>query len=245
MTGISASRIASITGRRLRPPSSFTEWAPSWLPTIDDERRARRLGWVIGAVLLAGLAGCVGKGGDQPADPVLEGGPATSAPATDPSGEPAPAPTSPPPDGGGEQGAGSLAARFGTVLARLVDASGEVLELCLLHADTAEERAQGLMQVTDLEGHDGMLFSVDEPTSGAFYMYRTVTPLTIGWFDAAGAFVSRADMAPCPSEDPDACDRYPPAGPWTSAIEVVQGDPLAARFQPGATLTPTDGACPA
>ncbi|MFP5321909.1 MAG: DUF192 domain-containing protein, partial [Acidimicrobiia bacterium] len=122
---------------------------------------------------------------------------------------------------------------------------GEVLELCLLHADTDEERAQGLMQVTDLEGHDGMLFSVDQPSEGAFYMYRTVTPLTIAWFDPGGAFVSRADMAPCASDDPAACERYPPGGAWTSAIEVVQGDPLAERFEPGATLTVTGGACAA
>ena len=29
MTGISASTMASIIGRRLRPPSSFTDWAPA------------------------------------------------------------------------------------------------------------------------------------------------------------------------------------------------------------------------
>ena len=29
ITGISASRIASIIGSRLRPPSSFTPWAPA------------------------------------------------------------------------------------------------------------------------------------------------------------------------------------------------------------------------
>ena len=29
MTGISASTMASITGSRLRPPSSFTAWAPA------------------------------------------------------------------------------------------------------------------------------------------------------------------------------------------------------------------------
>ena len=29
ITGISASRMHSIMGRRLRPPSSFTDWAPA------------------------------------------------------------------------------------------------------------------------------------------------------------------------------------------------------------------------
>ena len=201
----------------LDPPA----WAPSWLPTVDDVRGFRLLRWAAGAVFVAGLAGCVAEGANQPADPVVEGAAPTSAPE------------------------GSLAARFGAVAARLVDLSGDVLELCLLHADSQEERAQGLMQVQDLEGHDGMLFSVEEPSTGAFYMYRTVLPLTIGWFDAGGGFVSRTDMAPCASEDPDACERYPPGGAWTRAIEVAQGSPVAERFAAGARLEVPGGACPA
>jgi uncharacterized protein len=204
----------------LDPP----DWAPSWLPTVDDVRGLRLLRWLVGAVFVAGLAGCVTQGANQPADPVVLD--TTEVPAD----EPAP---------------GSLAARFGTVAARLVDVSGEVVELCLLHADTPEQRAEGLMQVTDLEGHAGMLFTVPEPSDGAFYMYRTVLPLTIAWWDQQGGFVSRADMAPCPADDPAVCERYPPAAPWTSALEVVLGDPLAERFQPGSRLELVGGACPA
>lgn len=208
----------------LDPPS----WAPSWFPTVDDGRRARALGWVVGAVFVAGLAGCVAEGADQPADPtVVE--PSTTVASTPPA----------------EGATGSLAERFGTVVARLVDLSGDVVELCLLHADTTDERGQGLMQVTDLEGHDGMLFTVEEPVSGPFYMYRTVVPLTIGWFGPDGSFVSRADMVPCGSQDPADCTRYPPGGEWTAAIEVLQGDPLAERFVAGARLEVTGGACPA
>lgn len=203
----------------LDPPS----WAPTWLPTIDDGRAFRILRWAAGAVFVAGLAGCVAEGANQPADPVVE---------ADEQGTPV-APGS------------SLAARFGAVAARLVDLSGEVVELCLLHADTRPERAQGLMQVQDLEGHDGMLFTVEEPVTGAFYMYRTVLPLSIGWFDADGAFVSRADMAPCGAQDPGACERYPPGGAWSRAIEVVQGSPLAERFVAGTRLEVPGDACPA
>lgn len=203
----------------LDPPS----WAPAWLPTIDDVRGARLLRWLVTAVFVAGVAACVTEGANSPADPEL--GPVATA-----TSEPAPT-------GGG------LADRFGTVAAQLVALSGEVLELCLLHADTAEERAAGLMQVTDLEGHDGMLFSMEETGEGSFYMYRTLLPLTIGWWDAEGAFVSRADMVPCESEDPAACERYPAAGPYRHAIEVVQGDPLAGRFEPGARLQVGTEAC--
>ena len=200
----------------LDPPS----WAPSWLPTIDDVRGARVLRWLVTAVFVAGVAACVTEGADSPADPEL-GTPITGSTA----------PVS------------ALAERFGTVAAQLVAVSGEVLELCLLHADTIEERSTGLMQVTDLEGHDGMLFTVDEPTEGAFYMYRTLLPLTIGWWDPEGGFVSRADMVPCESEDPAPCERYPPAGPYRFAVEVVQGAPLAERFEPGARLQVSGEAC--
>ena len=197
-------------------------WAPAWLPTVDDVRGARLLRWLVTAVFVAGVAACVTEGANSPADPEL--GPVAAETTTS-----APA--------------GGLAERFGTVAAQLVALSGEVLELCLLHADTPDERATGLMQMTDLEGHDGMLFSMEEARTGAFYMYRTLLPLTIGWWDAEGAFVSRADMVPCESEDEAACERYPAAGPFRYAIEVVQGDPLAARFEPGARLQVGAEAC--
>jgi uncharacterized membrane protein (UPF0127 family) len=203
----------------LDPPA----WAPSWLPTIDDVRGTRLLRWLVTAVFVAGVAACVTEGANSPADPEL------GAPITDTT-EPAP---------------GSLAARFGTVAAQLVALSGEVIELCLLYADTPEERAEGLMQVTDLEGHDGMLFDTQEPVDGQFYMYRTLLPLTIAWWDGDGAFVSRTDMVPCESEDPAACERYPAASPYRFAIEVTQGDPLAARFEPGARLQVSTDSCPA
>jgi uncharacterized membrane protein (UPF0127 family) len=205
----------------LDPPA----WAPSWLPTIDDVRGARALRWVVSAVFVAGVAACVTEGADSPADPEL------GAVTTDVAEEAAGAPL------------GSLAERFGTVTAQLAAVSGEVLQLCLLHADTMEERAAGLMQVADLEGHDGMLFATEEPSEGAFYMYRTVLPLTISWWDGEGAFVSRADMVPCESEDPAACERYPAGGPFRFAIEVVQGAPLAERFEPGARLQVGTDAC--
>lgn len=205
----------------LDPPA----WAPSWLPSIDDVRGARLLRWLVTAVFVAGVTAGVTEGADSPADPEL--GTAT----TDAPGQAAEPP-------------GSLAERFGTVAAQLVALSGDVLELCLLHADTIEERSTGLMQVTDLEGHDGMLFSTEEPSDGAFYMYRTLLPLTISWWDGDGAFVSRADMVPCESEDPATCERYPAGGPYRFAIEVVQGAPLASTFEPGARLQVGTDACP-
>ncbi len=212
----------------LDPPS----WAPSWLPTVDDSRGFRILRWAVYAVLFAGLAACMSRGADSPADPTLgpEPSPTVSTSASFPD-----APVT----------ADSLADTFGTALAELVSASGKALELCVLQADTPQERGQGLMQVTDLGGYDGMVFTNDAPSENPFYMYRTLLPLTVAWWDGSGAFVSAADMSPCDSTDPNACERYPPAGPYRLALEVEQGSSLTAAFQPGASLRLTGEACPA
>lgn len=117
-----------------------------------------------------------------------------------------------------------LAADFGTILVDLVTASGEMLELCLLHADEPAERSQGLMGVTDLEGHDGMLFSFDADVQSSFVMIDTVTPLSISWWAADGAFVSGTDMEPCTEADDADCARFPAEGPYRYAVEVFQGE---------------------
>jgi uncharacterized protein len=76
--------------------------------------------------------------------------------------------------------------------------------------------------VTDLGGYPGMLFAWDQNTSSSFYMRNTPTPLTIAWFDAEGALVSTADMAPC--EDVDGCPLYSATGSYRFAVEVPQGE---------------------
>ena len=94
---------------------------------------------------------------------------------------------------------------------------GEVLvtidgdEHCLLLAQTPEERARGLMEVTDLAGYPGMLFAFPTDSDGGFWMRNTPTPLSIAYLDASGAIVSTADMAPC--DDVPTCPSYPASGP--------------------------------
>ena len=61
--------------------------------------------------------------------------------------------------------------------------------MCLWLADVADERARGLMGVTDLGEAVGMAFVFEAPGEGAFVMIGTPTPLSIAWFDA--------DRRPC------------------------------------------------
>ena len=57
-------------------------------------------------------------------------------------------------------------------------------------------------------------------------MKDTVLPLSIAFFAGDGAFVSATDMEPCPPTA-ESCPLYQADGPYTDAIEVVQGDLLA------------------
>lgn len=187
------------------------DWAPAWLPSVDDVTSMRWFRWIVGLVLAAGCAACVVESADSPADPTL------GDPNGDANGEDDPVVSAP-------EGVTGLAADFGTILVDLVTASGEMLELCLLHADEPAERSQGLMGVTDLEGTDGMLFSFDTDVQSSFVMIDTVTPLSISWWAADGAFVSGTDMEPCTEASDADCARFPADGPYRYAVEVFQGE---------------------
>jgi uncharacterized membrane protein (UPF0127 family) len=194
----------------LDPPS----WVPGWL-SVDDVRTMRWLRRALVLVFAAGLAACVTESANSPADPSLEGA------------------------DGGAAAPSELAERFGTIVAELTAASGAVLELCLLDADVADERRQGLKGVTDLEGHDGMLFRWDDDTVGNFVMIDTVTPLTISWWAADGSWVGGDDMVPCTEGDAGDCLRYNPGAPYRYAVEVFRGELPEAG--PEATLEPRIG----
>jgi uncharacterized protein len=112
---------------------------------------------------------------------------------------------------------------FGEVEVRIVEGpDGEPIVLCVLVADTPDQRARGLMEVTDLGGYDGMLFRFETDSDGGFWMKNTVLPLSIAYLDADGAVVSTADMDPCPPGT-DRCPSYPADGPYRQALEVEQG----------------------
>ena len=136
---------------------------------------------------------------------------------------------------------------FTTITARIIDADGEVCEVCVWLADDPVERAQGLMFVTDLGDAAGMVFRFAELRVGNFFMFNTPTPLSIAWFGEGGAFVGATDMEPClpddfgdptplPGTSEIDCPLYSPGTAYDLALEVFRGDLDDLGVGPGARL---------
>jgi uncharacterized membrane protein (UPF0127 family) len=87
-------------------------------------------------------------------------------------------------------------------------------------ADSSEERAKGLMGVTELPAGSGMAFVWNEPTMGEFWMKDTLIPLSIAFVDDGGRIVTIRDMQPCTA---DPCPTYGAAAPYVLAIETNAG----------------------
>lgn len=132
---------------------------------------------------------------------------------------------------------------FGEVALVVVSPDGSRRVLCVLSAESAEQRARGLMEVTDesLGGYDGMLFLFPVDNRGGFWMRNTPMPLSIAYLSADGAIVSTTDMEPC--DDRADCPSYAADGPYRMALEVPQGRLDDLGVVPGARLE-RDGACP-
>ncbi len=106
----------------------------------------------------------------------------------------------------------------------ITDADGSVTTIAMWIAATPDQRGRGLMGATELGAADGMLFVFDTEAEWRFYMWHTVMPLSIAYFDAGGAFVGSDEMAPCTASSGAACERYSPDAPYRYAIELPAGD---------------------
>jgi uncharacterized protein len=207
----------------------------------------RRLGPVALAFALA-LAGC--RSGDDgtaaptsttPA-PVTSGAvttlPGTSAAATTAAATTAAATTA--------ADAGAVPEGYGGVSVRVTPPGGvDPLAWCLWLAATGAERERGLMEVTSLGAAPGMLFDFGGATTGQFWMYQTLIPLSIAFYDEQGTFVSATDMEPCTTSDTTQCARYSADGPYAYAIEVAVGDLERLGLVPGSQLEVGDACTPA
>ncbi len=112
----------------------------------------------------------------------------------------------------------------------------QVGDKCILVqvSDTAEKRAQGLRGRDKVAPYDGMLFVFEQTSQAKFTMSGVKIPLTIGFYDKAGALVDQKDMEPCP--EGQNCPVYESKGPFDNAIETAQGE-----LPPGSFT----GGCPA
>ena len=171
--------------------------------TPDDERRLKVLLGVAIALIGFGLWAFVLRGADGPPDPTL-GEPVDTTNGSGLPGDPA-----------------RVRLEGFDEVAISVSTDAGSLAWCLLAALTSEQRGQGLMEVTDLQGYEGMVFVYEEPVQNSFYMRNTPTPLSIAWIADDGSVVSTTDMAPC--EDREGCPTYQATGPYRYAIEVFQG----------------------
>ena len=87
-------------------------------------------------------------------------------------------------------------------------------------ADTQEERARGLMGVTQLGRDEGMLFSFEEASETEFWMKNTLIPLDIAFWGSDGVVSSIVSMEPCPEEP---CRMYGASAPFLYALEMRTG----------------------
>jgi uncharacterized membrane protein (UPF0127 family) len=187
--------------------------------------RAAALGLLVGAGLV--LAGCSSGGGATASGPGSSSAPWTAgavAPGAD----------------------GSTAAPEGFAAAVLVVArpDGTTEEHCVWLADTPALRARGLMGVTDPElgGGQAMVFRFPDDVSTGFWMKDTVLPLSIAWYGADGAFVSSADMDPCPADGE--CPSHHAEGPYRYAVEVARGRLGELGLVEGSTVSLGEGCTP-
>jgi uncharacterized membrane protein (UPF0127 family) len=97
---------------------------------------------------------------------------------------------------------------------------GEVRLSFLRLADSPEERARGLMGVTDLGRDDGMLFAFPTETENGFWMKDTLIPLDVAFWGEDGVISSIVAMEPCPEEP---CPTYGASEPYVYALEMRMG----------------------
>jgi hypothetical protein len=87
-------------------------------------------------------------------------------------------------------------------------------------ADSADERAEGLMGRASLGADAGMAFLWGEPIEARFWMKDTLIPLQVAFWDSAGKIVGLIEMTPCTA---DPCPTYGPDDPFIGAVEANTG----------------------
>lgn len=100
----------------------------------------------------------------------------------------------------------------------LIHAGGSTYKFAVEVADTADERAQGLMFREHLGANEGMLFLYPAEKPVAFWMKNTPLPLDMIFIDGKGRIVSVAAMAKPYDTSPISSD-----GPAKAVLEILGG----------------------
>jgi uncharacterized membrane protein (UPF0127 family) len=202
-------------------PEALPPALARWMPDLTDEVTWHRWVRIVVVLIIAGVIGFLVTGGQRPPDPVVvESSAASSVEPFD-----------------------QMAFRIRPPATRADAVELADLLRCALLADTPELRSQGLGGRSDLAGYDGMLFVFDADTSAGFHMRDVHVPLSIGFFDADGFFVSSTTMDPCPAVAAD-CPTHTAEGPFRYALEASRGRLGAMGVEPGSRLH-LAGACTA
>ncbi|HWC30181.1 MAG TPA: DUF192 domain-containing protein [Dehalococcoidia bacterium] len=98
----------------------------------------------------------------------------------------------------------------------IIAANGTTARLEVEIADTADERATGLMGRTDLPPDTGMLFVFEQPGRG-FYMKDTRLALTAAFIAECGEILALVDLEPLSEEIKNISQ------PYAYGLEVDQG----------------------
>lgn len=103
-------------------------------------------------------------------------------------------------------------------------------------ADTAEERARGLMFRSSLEKNHGMLFAFAEPQYWSFWMKNTRIPLDIIWMDRNKRIVHIERNVPTCTRTDDGCPQYQPNEKAMYVLELAAGSADALGLERGALI---------
>jgi uncharacterized protein len=110
----------------------------------------------------------------------------------------------------------------GTVV---IESATDTFTLGVEVAESATQRARGLMQRSTLHPDSGMifLFEDEQPPEESFWMYNTLIPLSIAFIDSQGRIGSIREMEPCTSPYPQWCIYYESGVPFQWALEANAG----------------------
>jgi hypothetical protein len=104
-------------------------------------------------------------------------------------------------------------------------------------ADTAEERARGLMERASLPLDQAMLFVFETEAPWAFWMKNTLIPLDIIWMSSTLEVVDIQTMHPEPGKTDAELTRYTPRGAARYVLEMNAGQAQAYQLSRGMKVT--------